>query len=162
MKFDELCNELMVENMNQKGIEKEDVEYLVYFNKKRIDLIQTNEVGDPESGKWTQEQRDKWRKDAEYFAQEWNLKFEDRGGDEIPLEEVEDSELTFEIEKKLESREANFFWDVFEKIGLENPSVEFQQEICQAMGELAYDLENNPREFDNGLEELNNKILSLK
>jgi hypothetical protein len=30
------------------------------------------------------------------------------------------------------------------------------------MGDLTYVLEKNPREFDKGLEELNNKILSLK
>ena len=34
-----------------------------------------------------------------------------------------------------------------------------QQEIIEGVDNLAYDLQKNPREFDKGLEELNNKIL---
>ena len=162
MKFDELCNELMVENMNQKRIEKEDVEYFLYFKKMVNKLGDVQQIGDPERGKWTQEQHDKWRKDAERYAQEWSLEFRDRSGNRISVEEADDSDLRFEILQSLEERKDSFFWELLEKLGLKNSSDELQQEIFQGMDTLTYYIENNPREFDNNLEELNNKILSLK
>ncbi len=163
MKFDELCNKIMVENMdNQKRIEKEDIEYLVYFKKTANKLGEEKRIGDPEWGGWTQEEHDKWRKDAESYAEEWGLDLRDWSQNRISVEEVYDSDLRFKILQNLEQREESFFWEVFEKLGLKKPSNELQQEIVQGMDSLAYDLQNNPREFDKGLEELNNKILSLK
>jgi hypothetical protein len=164
MKFDELCNKLMVENVdNQKRIEKEDIEYLVYFKKTANQLGEEKRIGDPEWGGWTQEEHDKWRKDAESYAEEWGLDLRDWSRENrISVEEADDDDLRFEIRNNLEQREESFFWKVFEKLGLKNPSNELQQEIANGMDDLTYVLEKNPREFDKGLEELNNKILSLK
>ena len=158
MKFDELCNELMVENMNQKGIEKEDVEYFLYFKETQNKLGDVQQIGDPEWGKWTQEQHDKWRKDAERYAQEWSLEFRDRSGNRISVEEADDSYLRRDILQSLEEREDSFFWELFEKLGLKNPSDELQQKIYQGMDTLTYYIKNNPREFDGELDELNKEI----
>jgi hypothetical protein len=158
MKFDELCNELMVENMNQKRIEKEDVEYLLYFKKTANKLGDPKKIGDPERGDWTQEEHDKWRKDAESYAEEWGLDFRNRSGERISVEEADDSDLRFEILQSLEERQESFFWELFEKLGLKNPSDELQQKIYQGMDTLTYYMKNNPREFDGKLDELNNKI----
>ena len=160
MKFDELCNKIMVENMdNQKRIEKEDIEYLVYFKQTAFKLGEEKKIGDPELGGWTQEEHDKWRKDAESYAEEWGLDLRDWSRqNRISVEEADDDDLRFEILQSLEEKQESFFWELFEKLGLKNPSDELQQKIYQGMDTLTYYMKNNPREFDGKLDELNNKI----
>lgn len=142
---------IFLKENEQKGLTREDIENYAYIKDIEIKINDLNEIGDPEWGKWTEEDRNNWRKFAEDYAGEQGI-----FGRGEEMENLSDEDLQFEIQKYIEDRYENFFWDLYEKLGLKD-----QEKLNEIGGEFDYlywKFKKYPKEFDIDLEEANKRL----
>lgn len=144
---------ILLKENDQKRIEKEDVEHYAYIKDIDLKINGLTEIGDPEWGKWTQQQRDDWRKFAERYAGEQGIF---RRSEE--MENMSDNDLKNEISVYVQDRFENWIWELYEKLGLKDK--EKLNEIGGEVDNLYWTFKNHPRDFDKDLEELNKKIFN--
>ena len=142
---------ILLKENEQKVLTKEDIEHYAYIKDIDLKINDLNKIGDPEWGYWTQEDRDNWRKFAEDYAGE-------RGvfGRGVEMENLSDEDLQFEIQKYNQDRYENFFWDLYEKLGLKDK--EKLNEIGGEVDNLYWYFKKYPRDFDKDLEEANKRL----
>ena len=145
---------ILLKENEQKGLTREHIEEYAYIKDIDLKINDLNKIGDPEWGYWTQEDRDNWRKFAEYYAGE-------RGvfGRFVEMENMSDEDLQNEISVYNQDRYENFFWDLYEKLGLKD-----KEKLNEIGGEVDnlywYFKKSLPKDFNKDLEEANKRLFS--